>query len=117
MKMYYGIGVLSIFLILGVSTFFSLLGDMARTPKGITLFDVSDHSPANIEKMKDIFFSGKPYVLYCVDNTSSDVPQPQIIKETVAAMQKDSVAKEAQFLQANCFIPLPTGKTIAERFN
>lgn len=79
------------------------------------ILNVNDHSADNINHMKDVFYSGKPYVLYCVNEQGENAPMPTVVREIGRLMKNEY--PESRLLIANCFANLPTGDTIASRFH
>lgn len=105
-RVWYGLGFLALFC--GVAFFqlaVSIAGVLGGHAAGSTGFstpfgppslpklDVTDHSEEGIQKMKEVFFGGGAYGVWCVDKEMPGVPK--IIMEIKREMASDKVGKDA----------------------
>lgn len=71
---------------------------------------VQDLNLADPDKLKDVFFAGDPWVVHCYNN--NEEPVPVVFHKASAALNKKGITVG----MLNCSKPLPSGKTVMERF-
>jgi len=72
-----------------------------------------DLDPNSTEALKDVFFSGNPWLVLC-KNTTEKIPK--VWKLTSDALLADPDPQGLSLGVMPCFDPLPSGKTVYERF-
>ncbi|CAD7923594.1 unnamed protein product [Amoebophrya sp. A120] len=116
-QFWYGLGFM--FLVGGISIFqfglmlSNLLGVANVANAGVHYVDVASEDA----KLKEAFFGGDPHVLYCTGEKTELAPTPKVVVDLARMIQKDKKAGDTKFITANCFKPMSSGKTIAERFS
>lgn len=125
-KYIYGLVFAGLLGTVAILQFLSSLATVLGAPRNLKTLDITEakyspgsYTPEGVAELKDIFFAGKPHVLYCTDDVGFLEPIPQLVKDLARLMNKDETLKPLNptTLQVNCFKPLPTNQTIAERFN
>lgn len=81
-------------------------------------FDLSspafvDVDPNSTEALKEVFFSGNPWLVLCKNHTNNI---PKVWKLAGNALAADPDPQGIQLGVMPCFDPLPSGKTVYERF-
>lgn len=102
------IGCTCLFIMCGVGLFQTLapiIGYMMGT--GVVEVDVQ-----NTKQVKDVLFSGSPWLVYCVNDQTRDYPLPQILVDTAGGLKGEGV----RVAQMNCWEETESGRTLAQRF-
>ncbi|CAD7930016.1 unnamed protein product [Amoebophrya sp. A25] len=112
-------GSVAIFLIFGagIMQFGMLMSDFIGKG-GISVGGVRYIDSATDDaSLREAFFGGEPHVLYCSGNKTEHGLVPQVVTDMAKMIHKDKKTAATNFITSNCFKPMKSGKTIAERFN
>lgn len=110
----FGIAILVITLFCGfaILQFGILVRDSLNQTGGVVYIPLAEE-----DKLKTVFFSGDPYVLYCQGSKTAGGPVPQVVTEIAKAVQKDTAIGDTKFVTTDCFTSMTSGKSVSERFD
>merc|ERR550534_3147762 len=100
-------------LILGTMSFLGCLFflNMVTSTHSHTFDKLPELDLEDSAKLKEVFLSGIPWVVYCYGSNSESSPSPEKLQQLM------SFVPEVQFAKVNCWTPLESSsKTLARRF-